>query len=182
MIALLMLKSLLVGLVLLGALPLLLADYQFLLVGWHSRRLHYAHCRPYLPRITILVPAWNEAAVLGTAIDRLLHLDYPAGLLRIIVVDDASTDGTAEVAAATVAGYPGRVVHLRREQGGQGKAAALNEGLAQVLADDWSQAVLIIDADVILGPRTLHSLTRHLADPAVGSVTGYIQEGGRPTT
>ena len=93
------------------------------------------------------------------------------------MVDDASTDGTAEVAAATVAGYPGRVVHLRREQGGHGKAAALNEGLAQVLADDWSQAVLIIDADVILGPRTLHSLTRHLADPAVGSVTGYIQEG-----
>jgi cellulose synthase/poly-beta-1,6-N-acetylglucosamine synthase-like glycosyltransferase len=179
-IALLALKSLLVGLVFLGALPLLLADYQFLLVGWHSRRLHYADCRPYRPRVTVLVPAWNEAAVLGTAIDRLLQLDYPAGRLRIIVVDDASTDGTAEVAAAKVAEHPGRVVHLRREQGGQGKAAALNEGLAQVLADDWSQAVLIIDADVILGPRALHGLTRHLADPAVGSVTGYIREGSRP--
>ena len=66
-------------------------------------------------------------------------------------MDDASTDGTAEVAAATEAGYPGRVVHLRREQGDQGKAAALNEGLAQGLAADWSQAVLNNDADVNLG-------------------------------
>jgi cellulose synthase/poly-beta-1,6-N-acetylglucosamine synthase-like glycosyltransferase len=77
-----------------------------LLVGRHSRRLHYAHCRPYRPRITVLVPAWNEAAVLGTAIDRLLHLGYPAGRLRIIVVDDASTAGTAAVAGAKVAEYP----------------------------------------------------------------------------
>lgn len=63
MIALLALKSLLVGLVFLGALPLLLAEYQFLLAAGHSRRLHYAHCRPYRPRISVLVPAWNEAAV-----------------------------------------------------------------------------------------------------------------------
>ena len=180
MIVLLAVKSLLVGLVLLGALPLLLADYQFLLVAAHSRRLHYARCRPYLPRVSVLVPAWNEAAVIGPAIDRLLHLDYPAARLRVIVVDDASTDATAGAVAARAAGYPGRVMHLRREAGGQGKAAALNEGLAQVLADGWAQAVLIIDADVMLGQRALHRLTRHLADPAVGSVTGYIREGSRP--
>ncbi len=70
--------------------------------------------------------------------------------------------------------------HLRREVGGQGKAHTLNHGLAQVLADDWMQAVLIMDSDVIYEPDSLRLMTRHLADPGVGSVTAYIKEGSRP--
>ena len=174
------LQWLLVALVLLGALPLLVANYQFLLVAVHFRRLHYARCAPYLPRVAVVIPAWNEAAVIGTSVDRLMRLDYPRDALRIVVVDDASTDATPEVAAAKAAAYPGNVVHLRRERGGEGKAATLNHGLAQVLADDWAQAILIIDADVIYEPASLRWMTRHLADPEVGSVTAYIKEGSRP--
>jgi cellulose synthase/poly-beta-1,6-N-acetylglucosamine synthase-like glycosyltransferase len=107
-------------------------------------------------------------------------LDYPRDLLRIIVVDDASTDATPEVIRAKAAEYPGEVVHLRRETGGEGKAATLNHGLAHVLADGWAQAVLIIDADVIFVRNSLRLMTRHLADPTVGSVTAYIKEGSRP--
>jgi cellulose synthase/poly-beta-1,6-N-acetylglucosamine synthase-like glycosyltransferase len=174
------LKWLLVALVLLGAVPLLVANYQFLLVGLHFRRLHYAKCRPWLPRTAILIPAWNEAAVIGNSLDRLMRLDYPPDAFRVIVVDDASTDGTPEVVRAKVAEYGGSVVHLRRERGGEGKAATLNHGLERVLADDWAQAVLIIDADVIYEPLSLRLMTRHLADPEVGSVTAYIKEGSRP--
>ena len=174
------LEWLLVSLVMLAAVPLLVADYQFLLAGLHFRRLHYAKCAPYLPRVAVVIPAWNEAAVIGTSVDRLMHLDYPLSALRIFVVDDASTDATPEVVAARAAEYPGNVVHLRRDRGGEGKAATLNHGLDQVLADDWAQAILIIDADVIYEPVSLRRMTRHLADPEVGSVTAYIKEGSRP--
>jgi cellulose synthase/poly-beta-1,6-N-acetylglucosamine synthase-like glycosyltransferase len=174
------LEWLLVALVMLAAVPLLVADYQFLLVGLHFRRLHYAKCAPYLPRVAVVIPAWNEAAVIGTSVDRLMHLDYPLSALRIFVVDDASTDATPEVVAAKVAEYPGNVMHLRRDRGGEGKAATLNHGLDRVLADDWAQAILIIDADVIYEPVSLRRMTRHLADPEVGSVTAYIKEGSRP--
>ena len=174
------LEWLLVCLVMLAAVPLLVADYQFLLAGLHFRRLHYAKCAPYLPRVAVVIPAWNEAAVIGTSVDRLMHLDYPLSALRIFVVDDASTDATPEVVAARAAEYPGNVVHLRRDRGGEGKAATLNHGLDQVLADDWAQAILIIDADVIYEPVSLRRMTRHLADPEVGSVTAYIKEGSRP--
>ncbi len=173
-------KWLLVALVIIAAVPLLVADYQFLLVAFHFRRLHYTKCRPYFPRMAILIPAWNEHAVIGASIDRLMRLEYPRERLRIYVVDDASTDATPQVIQAKAAEYPGSVYHLRREKGGEGKAATLNHGLEIILGDAWMQAVLIMDADVIYVPDSLRKMSRHLADPKVGSVTAYIKEGSQP--
>ena len=178
--AFLALEWLLVALVMVGAVPLVVANYQFVLVADHFRRLHYGRCAPLFPRTAILVPAWNEAAVIGASIERLMLLDYPRDALRIFVVDDASTDETPDVIQAKAAKYPGSVVHLRREVGGEGKAHTLNHGLAVILGDDWMQAILIMDADVIYEPPSLRRMTRHLADPGVGSVTAYIKEGCRP--
>src|SRR6266702_7091994 len=83
-------------------------------------------------------------------------------------------------AQAKAAQYPGNVFHLRREKGGQGKAHTLNHGLAVILEDDWVEALLITDADVIFEPDSLRKMARHLADPQVGAVTTYIKEGSRP--
>src|SRR6266487_506941 len=171
---------LLVAFVMVGTLPLLTGIYQYLLVIAHFLRLHYANCGPALPRTAILIPAWNEAAVIEASIDRLMRLDYPREALRIYVVDDASTDDTPLVVQAKAADYPGNVVHLRRESGGEGKAQTLNHGLAEIMSDDWMQALLIMDADVIYERDSLRAMTRHLADQKVGAVTGYIQEGSSP--
>ena len=93
--------------VILGAVPLLVANYQFLLVGCTSGASHYGRCAPYFPRTAILIPAWNEAAVIGTSIDRLMSLEYPRDGLRVYVVDDASTDDTPEVVAGQGGAVPG---------------------------------------------------------------------------
>ena len=170
----------LILLVIAGALPELAASWQFLLVAGHFRRHHYRDCAPVFPRTAILIPAWNEAAVIGASIDRLMLLEYPPDSLRVFLVDDASTDETPAVATAKAAQYPGQVFHLRREVGGEGKAHTLNHGLAVVLADDWMEALLITDADVIFEAASLRTMTRHLADPRVGAVTAYIKEGSRP--
>ena len=77
----------------------------------------------------MVVPAWNEAFVIGRTIDTLMSLDYPRERLRVYVVDDASTDETPDVVRAKAAKYPGRVFHLRRAKGGEGKAHTLNHGL-----------------------------------------------------
>lgn len=80
--------------VVLGAFPLVVGAYQHLLVGFHRFRDHYDACEEYSPNTVVLVPAWNEAAVLGTTIDQLMALDYPRDRLRVYIVDDASTDDT----------------------------------------------------------------------------------------
>jgi len=139
-----------VALVLLAALPVLVGTYQIGLASLHGLRNDLRRCRPYFPRTAVLIPAWNEGAVVNASIDRLMGLEYPEDSLRVYVVDDASTDETPDVVRAKELQYPGRVFHLRRENGGQGKAHTLNYGLEVVLAEPWLQALLVMDADVIL--------------------------------
>lgn len=173
----LILATILVVFVAVGAVPAFTMAYQFLLVPFHARFNHYAKAAPYLPNVAVVVPAWNEGAVIGGSIDRLMALEYPPERLRVYVVDDASTDETPDVVLDRAAKYPGRVFHLRREKGGEGKAHTLNHGLRRVLSEDWMEALLIMDADVIYLPNSMRKMTRHLADPEVGSVTAYISEG-----
>ncbi|MFS0892979.1 glycosyltransferase family 2 protein [Microbacterium sp. 179-I 3D3 NHS] len=162
-----------------GTLPVTNTGLQFLMLPLHAFRNHYPRAAPYHPNVAVVIPAWNEGLVIGPAIERLLQLEYPSDRLRIFVVDDASTDDTPAIVTAKAEAYPGRVVHLRREKGGEGKAHTLNHGLDVILADPWAEAVLIMDADVIFARDSLRKLTRHLADDRVGAVTAYIAEGSR---
>src|SRR3954451_1274597 len=174
------LEWMLTAFVISGALPLLAGCYQFVLAGLHRFRHRSAGELEREPNVAVVVPAWNEALVIGRTIDTLVGLDYPAERLRVYVVDDASTDETPDVVKGKAEEYPGRVFHLRRAKGGEGKAHTLNHGLRQIRAEGWYEAVLIIDADVIFTLRSLRRMVRHLADPAVGAVTAYIKEGSRP--
>ncbi len=157
--------------------PVLAGLYQYSLVGASFFATHLDRCRPTLPRVSIIIPAWNEAAVIGNTIERLLGLSYPKEKLRIYVVDDASTDDTPHIVRRWAKRHPKQVFLLRREKGGQGKAHTLNHGLEQLWKHSWTEAVLITDADVVFTPNSLRQMSRHLADPSIGAVTAYIKEG-----
>lgn len=169
--------GILVGCVFLGAVPSLVACWQYALIGLHGFRNHLDSVRNVTPRTSVIVPAWNEALVIGDTVERLMNLDYPIESLRVYVVDDASDDGTAAILQEKAEKYRGRVFNLRRHRGGEGKAHTLNHGLDVVLAEDWSESVLIMDADVIFETDALRKMSRHLGDPEVGAVTAYIKEG-----
>jgi cellulose synthase/poly-beta-1,6-N-acetylglucosamine synthase-like glycosyltransferase len=166
--------------VLLGTGPIFTSLYQFLLVGLHAFTNHYDESEMHFPAVSIIIPAWNEGSVIGITIDTLLKLEYPKDRLRIYVVDDASSDDTPDIVKAKAKLYPENVFHLRRENGGEGKAHTLNYGIKILLSEPWSEAFMIIDADVLYEPNSLRKMSRHLADPNVGSVTAYIKEGSFP--
>jgi cellulose synthase/poly-beta-1,6-N-acetylglucosamine synthase-like glycosyltransferase len=73
----------------LGAVPVVVGVLQYLLVPVHALRNHWPRTAPYLPRVVVVLPAWNEGAVLETSLERLMHLEYPPDRLRVFVVDDA---------------------------------------------------------------------------------------------
>lgn len=166
--------------VLTGTIPLWASLYQFFLVTLHGIKNHYGLTKSYLPNVAVIVPAWNEGDVIGNTIEHLLSMDYPNHALKVYVVDDASTDVTPDVVKAKHNCYPDNVFHVRREKGGQGKAHTLNHGIDIILKEQWAEAILIIDADVLFEKNTLRLMTRHLADKKVGSVTAYIKEGSAP--
>jgi cellulose synthase/poly-beta-1,6-N-acetylglucosamine synthase-like glycosyltransferase len=169
----------LTALVLCGMVPVLASLFQYVVFGFSFFATHLEKCGSYLPRTSILIPAWNEGAVIGKTIERLLELDYPRDRLRIYVVDDASTDGTPRIASEKAKLHPANVFHIRRVAGGEGKAHTLNYGLAMLLRKSWSEAVLVMDADVIYSADSLRKMARHLADPTIGAVTAYIKEGSQ---
>ena len=95
-----------------------------------------------MPRLSIVVPAYNEAERLGPTLERVLAYlaaDLPAGG-EVLVVDDGSTDGTAAVAAR----FAERGVRLVRLAANRGKGAALKAGVLASRGDE----VLLCDADL----------------------------------
>lgn len=164
-----------------GVVPVVVFFIEHNLSGFHAFINHFRKCKDYFPKVAIVVPAWNEALVLEHTIDILLKIDYPLSALRLYIVDDGSTDNTADILQEKHLAYPENVFHVRKEGGGKGKAHAVNYGLDVVLSNDWAEAVLLIDADISFKRDALRRLTRHLADPEVGAVTSYIKVGNRNT-
>jgi biofilm PGA synthesis N-glycosyltransferase PgaC len=120
------------------------------------------------PRVAIIVPVYNEEAVIEGAIQSLLMLDYPA--FDVIVVDDGSTDRTLARASALAGRYGETTVQVLHKSNG-GKARALNAGISAARAP----FVLCMDGDSRLAPGTLRHAMRHFADPRVGAVAGNVK-------
>lgn len=161
--------------VLLGFLLLLILRYFTLL--WFSYLSHLegdVHTTGHTPFISILVPAFNEGAVIQGAIRSLFNLDYPR--FEILVIDDGSTDDTY-ARARTFEGEHGRVtVRVIRKANG-GKSSALNAGIAEARG----QFVLCMDGDSTLGRETLRAAVRHFDNPSVGAVAGNVKVANRTT-
>lgn len=89
------------------------------------------------PRVSVLIDSYNYGRFIEEALESVLAQDYPAEQMEVIVVDDGSTDDTAE----RMEKYAGRVQYFRKENGGQ--ASAFNCGIAQASGE----IVAFLDAD-----------------------------------
>ncbi|MDH4071467.1 MAG: glycosyltransferase family 2 protein [Gammaproteobacteria bacterium] len=116
------------------------------------------------PPVTLIVSAFNEAGVIAGKLENCLALDYPRAVLQVIVVSDASDDGTDEV----VAGFADRGVELLRMADRGGKTLGLNAAVQMARGE----VVVFSDANAMYGRDVLRRLVRNFADPAVGAVVG----------
>jgi hopene-associated glycosyltransferase HpnB len=112
------------------------------------------------PRVVVVVPARNEAAMLPQSLPSLLAQEYPHPL-TVIVVDDQGDDGTFEVAQSiAVAGHSAIVLRGQsRPAGWTGKVWALQQGVARAAAmSDPPAYILMTDADIAYAPDALKQL------------------------
>jgi cellulose synthase/poly-beta-1,6-N-acetylglucosamine synthase-like glycosyltransferase len=112
------------------------------------------------PFVSITIPVYNEAAVIAGTLERILELDYPVGRRQILVVSDASTDGTDEI----VGRFAARGVELLRMPERRGKTAAENAARAHLRGD----IIVNTDASVRIHPQAVTHLVAAFADPSVG--------------
>ena len=116
-----------------------------------------------LPFVSVMVPAHNEEAVIGSSVAAMLRLDYPA--FEVIVIDDGSRDRTAEVLAPLASDARLRIV---RKPANEGKAMALNDAMPLARGE----IVLVMDADAEPDPQMLRRMVPHFRSPRVAAVTG----------
>lgn len=116
------------------------------------------------PRVSLLIAARDEEAVIAAKLDNTLALDYPRERLEIIVMLDASTDRTDEIVRA----FADRGVRLHVAPDGLGKPHAMNATVPLAIGE----IVVVSDANSTYAPDALRKLVRSFADPHVGAVTG----------
>jgi hyaluronan synthase len=145
-----------------------------LLLGF--RTIFWFRYRPFpsvkfedAPPLTVIIPAFNEGAMVMKSIESAALAVYPPERLEILVVDDGSTDDTWEFIQRVAVRFPGRVTPIRFEKN-RGKREALAEGFARAHGD----IVVTVDSDSVIEPRALLAAAGPFRDPEVGAVAGKV--------
>jgi cellulose synthase/poly-beta-1,6-N-acetylglucosamine synthase-like glycosyltransferase/peptidoglycan/xylan/chitin deacetylase (PgdA/CDA1 family)/spore germination protein YaaH len=128
----------------------------------------------YRPRVAVLIPAYNEEKVIVRTVQAVLASNYPD--MRVIVIDDGSSDRTLEVARTAFdrEQTSGQVLILTKPN--SGKAEALNFGLEH-LRDE--EVFVGIDADTVIAYDAISRLVPYFLDPRVAAVAGNAKVGNR---
>lgn len=116
----------------------------------------------YLPDVSLIVPAYNEEAIIGEKIKNTLNLAYPPEKLSLIFITDGSTDNTKQI----VGQYP--QIQLMHEEGRRGKSAAFDRAMKKVA----TSIVIFSDANTLLHRQSILKLVRHYGHEDVGGVSG----------
>lgn len=129
------------------------------------------------PSLTVVIPAYNEGAMVAQSIDSVAAARYPRERLEIFVVDDGSRDDTWQHIQAAAERHPDLVTTLRFTEN-RGKRAALEAGFRHARGD----VVVTIDSDSVIESDSLLAMAGPFADPKVGAVAGrvtvYNRDGG----
>ncbi|MFF5519399.1 bifunctional polysaccharide deacetylase/glycosyltransferase family 2 protein [Streptomyces coeruleorubidus] len=153
-----------------GSLVLARCVLLLVLARHHARRQRRPRSgrhEPVTRPVSVVIPAYNEELCIAKTLRSLAASDHP---VEIIVVDDGSRDGTADIAQSVALA---NVTVIRRPNGG--KPSALNTGVLRASHD----LIVMLDADTVFAPSTVGRLVQPFADPRVGAVAGNAKVGNR---
>lgn len=152
----------------------------------HRRRtLHKArNGEVYQPKVSVIVPAWNEEVGILTTVQALLKSTYTN--LEVIVIDNASKDNTAKNVLALIQNHKANqnidanttsTEIIYSYEGKPGKGNALNKGLTLATGD----IIISIDADCYVPPQTIANFVQYFEDPSVMAAVGNVRIGNTET-
>ncbi len=120
----------------------------------------------WAPRISVLIPAYNESRNIRKCLETVLALDYPKEKLEILVIDDGSKDNTAEIARS----LKDRRIRVFTKNN-EGKAIALNYGIARAKGE----VIATLDADSYVTPGVIRKMLPFFSEQGVMAVTAAVK-------
>lgn len=122
----------------------------------------------YKPKISIIIPTYNEADIIQFKLKNLIKVEYPKNLTQVIVIDSGSEDQTAILASEFAKSHPDRRIQVLTQSKREGKSAALNFALKHC----EGEVIIVSDADCFWPSDILKKALPYLADPTVGAISG----------
>ncbi|HEY0180565.1 MAG TPA: glycosyltransferase family 2 protein, partial [Dokdonella sp.] len=150
-----------------GAMGMLMLLFRTLL--WFRYRTPAPVDPAEAPTLTVIIPAYNEGAMVARSIESVARARYPHDRLEIFVVDDGSVDDTWDHVLREARKYPDLVTPLRFARN-RGKRAALEAGFRR----GRGSIMVTIDSDSVIEPDTLLAMAGAFRDPRVGAVAGKV--------
>jgi cellulose synthase/poly-beta-1,6-N-acetylglucosamine synthase-like glycosyltransferase len=142
--------------------------YLYLKSRWLNRDWGVGRDPGYAPKVSIIIPTYNEVNLIESKLNNIVFQSYPKELMEVIVVDSASSDGTQSVVRKWVESHRDVKAVLVEEPVRRGKAHALNNALRLATGE----IVVVTDADSTwLSRDTLANALAWFSDPGVGAVT-----------
>ena len=120
------------------------------------------------PGVAIIVPAFNEGAAVGRTIDACMAVEYPAGKLEVVCINDGSSDDTWQQMLDAAGRHPAGFVRCIDLGSNQGKRAAMAAGIRATTAE----IIVFVDSDSLPAPVAIRRLVQSFADERVGAVSG----------
>lgn len=154
----------LVGLLAAAFVGIYINVWFLLLILENKSKLFTKKIAKKIPKVSVLIPAYNEEGFVGKTLKSVLSMDYPKNKLEVIVIDNGSADNTPKV----VSEFKNvRLLKLKNP----GKADALNFGLKH----STGSIIGLLDADTLVTKNCLKKIVSYLEDPTVGVVTTHIK-------
>jgi cellulose synthase/poly-beta-1,6-N-acetylglucosamine synthase-like glycosyltransferase len=156
---------------------MVISPWHDVVVAYRDRKFKYK-IKTYNPRVSVMIPAWNEETGILHTVDTILKSTYKK--IQIVIINDGSTDGSDKVVREYLKKYEEKTRHLKRkveivyvykENGGKG--AALNTAIQLSKGD----ILVSIDADCIVLPETIRNFVTYFADKKVMAAVGNVKVG-----
>ncbi|RCH55737.1 glycosyl transferase [Mucilaginibacter hurinus] len=147
----------------------------YLIRGWANLRRPDTQPLQLTTKITVLIAARNEEAGIHLTIEDILAQDYPKHLTEIIIVDDHSTDRTAEI----IRNYSSQGVRLHQMRAGEALNSYKKKAIAEAISLSTGELMVATDADCRMGPKWLSTVVSHYetANPVmISSPVTYFEE------